>query len=81
MGTPTRVCQGHRDGTIYHTWNTNESDIRYEGVLDLPGSDHILQLVTVSSGVSHRAEQKQPLGYSWAMLDRYMCVAKARYLI
>jgi hypothetical protein len=79
-GEPTRVLKGQRDGTIDHTWATRGSAVQYEGPLDLPGSDHIAQLITIWTGQDDRSRKSPPPGYSWALLDRHRCVAEARYL-
>jgi len=80
-GEPTRVRQDQRDGTIDHAWATRGTAIRYEGALDLPGSDHIPQLITVWTGENRNTRESRPIGYSWAMLDHHRCVAEAQYLI
>lgn len=78
-GEPTRVQRGQRSGTIDHAWATRNSGARYEGAVDLPGSDHVPQLVSITTDNNLRGGDP-PRGYSWALLDRKRCEAEAQYL-
>lgn len=80
-GIPTRVRKGNRDSTIDHVWATRGSGARWEGTLDLEGSDHRPQIAVVPTqgGCVEAPPRRDTAGRCWTASDVKQRQRTSRY--